>query len=153
MVLSRNAEVRAAGFKRLRRFVLPAILALAVPMLSAQQGSFVGQWRGTVNGITLTLVIQANGQYTQTAQAAAGMTEQSGPWKLAAPNTIIFSVTSWAPKTQQVYHATSPTTGYYATQIVAKPPGATDSYVFNGPNTVVLTDQIYHGSITMTRVQ
>jgi len=147
-----RSRIAQAFFRRRCRFVLLAILALAVPMLPAQQNSFVGQWRGAYNGITITITIQANGQYTQTAQSAAGMTEQSGPWKLAAPNTIILSVTERAPKTQKIYHPVGATGGYYSTQVVAKPPGATDSYVFNGPNTMTLTDQIYHGSITMTRV-
>ncbi len=58
-----------------------------------------------------------------------------------------------AAPAQQVCIATSATTGYYAPQVVAKTSGATDSYVFNGPNTMALTDQVMHGSITMTRVQ
>jgi hypothetical protein len=81
------------------------------------------------------------------------MTEQSGPYKLFAPNTIVFSVTSWAPKTMPVYHPTGTVGGYYTQQPMAKPSGATDTYVFKGADTVVLTDQMTHGSITMTRVQ
>jgi hypothetical protein len=145
------------------RFVLPAILVLGTTAATAQMGgaigqpsnnsnSLVGQWRGVYQGITITIVIQPNGQYTQTAQSGAGMTEQSGPYKLVAPNTIIFSVTNWQPKTQQIYHPTGTVGGYYTTQRTAKPPGATDSYVFKGANTVILTDQVMHGSITMNRV-
>jgi hypothetical protein len=103
-------------------------------------------------GITLTIVIQPNGQYSQLAQSGTLMTQQSGPYRLVAPNTIIFSVTNWAPQTQQIYHPTGTGGGYYTTQPVAKPSGATDTVVFNGPNTITLTDQMTHGSMTMTRV-
>ncbi len=119
----------------------------------AQQNSLAGQWRGVYQGITVTIVIQPNGQYIQTAQSSTAMTQQSGPYKLVAPNTIIFSVTNWQPRTQQVYHPTGTVGGYYTPQVVAEPPGATDTYVFKGTNTMVLTDQMMHGSITMMRVQ
>jgi hypothetical protein len=134
------------------RLVLPAVLVLGATAAAAQQNSLVGQWRGVYNGITLTIVIQPNGLYTQTAQSGTLMTQQSGPYKLVAPNTIIFSVTNWAPRTQQIYHPTGTVGGYYTNEPTAKPPGATDSYVFNGQNTVTLTDQMMHGSITLTRV-
>ena len=154
----------ADKFLRMCRLVLPAVLVLGATAAAAQfsggaigqplnnSNSLVGQWRGVYQGITFTIVIQPNGQYTQTAQSGTLMTQQSGPYKLVAPNTIIFAVTNWAPRTQQIYHATGTVGGYYTTQVVAKPPGATDSYVFNGPNTITLTDQVMHGSITLTRV-
>jgi hypothetical protein len=134
------------------RFVVPAILVLGAAAAWAQQPSLAGQWRGVYSGITITIVIQANGQYSQLAQSGTIMTQQSGPYKLVAPNTIVFSVTNWAPKTMPVYHATGTAGGYYTQQPMAKPAGAVDTYVFKGPNTVILTDQMTHGSITMTRV-
>ena len=152
---------------RVCRLVLPAILALGATTAAAQvggtagqplnsgqpQNSLAGQWRGVLKGITLTIVIQANGQYTQTTQSGTLMTEQSGQYTLVAPNTIIFSVTNWAPKSMQVYHPYPSGGGYYTEEPTTVPPGGTDSYVFKGANTVVLTDQMTHGSITMTRVQ
>ena len=145
------AGTKAAILRR-SKFVLPVILALIMLAAHAQQNSLVGQWRGVFRGITLTIVIQPNGQYSQLAQSGTMMTQQSGPYKLVVPNTIIFSVTNWAPKTQQIYHPTGTVGGYYTTEVVAKPPGATDKYVFNGPNTIILTDQMAGGSITLTRV-
>jgi len=151
-------------FVRICRLILPAILLLGATAAAAQVGgaigqiqnnsnSLVGQWRGVYQGITFTIVIQPNGQYSQLAQKGTLMTQQSGPYKLAAPNTIIFSVTNWQPKTQQIYHPTGTVGGYYTTERTGKPPGATDSYVFKGANTITLTDQMMHGSITLTRVQ
>lgn len=134
------------------RLVLPALLLLGAMAAAAQENSLVGTWRGVYQGITLTIVIQADGQYTQTAQSGTLMTEQSGPYQLSAPNTIVFSVTNWSPRTQQIYHPTGTVGGYYTSEPTAMPPGATDSYVFNGPNTLTLTDQVMHGSITLTRV-
>jgi hypothetical protein len=151
------------------RLILPAILVLCAAAATAQMGgpvgqplsngnsngsgnSLVGQWRGDYQGITITLVVQPNGQYSQLAQKGTLMTEQSGPYKLVAPNTLIFAVTDWQPRTQQIYHAVGTTRGYYTTERTARPPGGTDTYVFQGANTIILTDQVMHGSITMTRV-
>jgi len=161
----------ADKFLRMCRLVLPAVLVLGPTVAAAQlsggaigqplnnSNSLAGQWRGVYQRITITIVIQPNGQYSQLTQKGTLMTQQSGPYSLVAPNTIIFSVTNWAPRTQKIYHPYPPSRngtpssgGYYTNQVVAKPPGATDSYVFNGPNTVTLTDQVMHGSITMTRV-
>ena len=159
----------AENLLRICRFVLPAVLAFSAVAASAQQiggtvgnmqpqqqtkqPSLVGQWRGVSGRITITIVIQPNGQYSQLAEMGTVMTTQSGPYKLVAPNIIAFSVTNWAPKTMPVYHATGTVGGYYTQQPLVKPPGAVDTYVFKGANTVVLTDQMTHGSITMTRVQ
>lgn len=151
------------------RFVLPAILILGAAAANAQIGgpvgqlpgnrgantnsnSLVGQWRGVYRGITLTMVIQPNGQYTQTAQSGSVMTLQSGTYKLIPPNTIGFVVIDWQPKTMSVYHPTGTVGGYYTQEPLAKPPGSVDTYVFKGANTVVFTDQMMHGSITFTRV-
>lgn len=142
-----------AAVLSLFKFVLPAILALGAVAAPAQPDSLVGQWRGVYQGITITIVIQPNGQYSQLAQAATMMTQQSGPYKLVAPNTSVFSVTNWAPKTQQIYHAIGTAGGYYMTQPAGKPPGSSDTYVFNGPYTMTLSDQTMHGSITLTRVR
>ncbi len=134
------------------RFVLPVVLALGALDAAAQQNSLVGTWRGVSGGITVTVVIQANGQYSQLSQSSI-VTTQSGPYRLVAPNTIIFSVTDWSPKTMPVYHPTGSDGGYYAQEPMAKPADTMDAYVFNDPNTVTFTDQVYHVSITMTRVQ
>jgi hypothetical protein len=156
----------ADKFLRIYRLILPAVLVLGATAGAAQQGgtigqplnynnsnSLVGQWRGVYQGITFTIVIQPNGQYSQLAQKGTLMTEQSGPYRLVAPNTIIFAVTDWAPKTQQVYHPYPSGGGYYTEQPTTVPPGGTDTYVFKGANTIILTDQVMHGSITLTRAQ
>ena len=152
MKMSLLTSGMADKFLRKCRLVLPAVLVLGATVAAAQQDDFVGQWRGAASGMTITLVVQPNGRFTMTEQSGTLMTQQSGPYTLAAPNTIIFSVSDWQPKTQQIYHPTGTVGGYYTTEPTAQPPGATDSYVFNGPNTVTFTDQVMHGSITLTRV-
>jgi hypothetical protein len=156
----------ADKFLRMCRLVLPAILVLGATAAAAQMGgtlgqplnsgqpqnSLTGQWRGVYNGITITVVIEPTGQYTQTAQSGTLMTLQSGPYKLVAPNTIIFCVTSWQPRTMPVYHPTGTVGGYYTQEPMAKPPDVTNTYVFKAANTVVFTEPATHGSITMTRV-
>ena len=134
------------------RFVLAAALVFTAVAVPAQQYGLVGQWRGVFQGITITIVIQPNGQYSQLAQSGTAMTQQSGPYKLFAPNTIAFTVTQWQPKTMPVYHPTGTVGGYYTQEPMAKPPGSMFAYVFNGPNTMILTDQVLHGSMTMVRV-
>jgi hypothetical protein len=160
----------AGTFLRMGRLMLPALLMLGATAAAAQVGgtvgqplqpsnnngssnSLVGQWRGVYQGITISLLVQANGQYTQIAQKGSLVTQQSGPYRLVAPNTFIFSVTSWAPKTMPVYHPTGTTGGYYTQQPITKPPGGTDTYVFQGPNTVVIYDQVTHGNMTLNRVK
>ncbi|HKN21764.1 MAG TPA: hypothetical protein VJX73_10120 [Terracidiphilus sp.] len=137
---------------RMCRLVFPAILVLGATAAMAQQNDFVGQWRGVASGMTITLVVQPNGRFTMTEQSSALMTQQSGPYRLVAPNTIVFTVEDWQPRTMPVYHPTGTVGGYYTQEPMAKPPDGLYSYVFNGPNTVVLTDQVMHVSITMTRV-
>src|ERR1039458_2988954 len=149
---SRVDRVPAATILRRSMFVLPAIFALGAVAAGAQQYNLVGQWRGVFQGITMTISIQANGQYSQLGQSRTAQTEQAGPYRLASPNTIIFSVTTWAPTSTSVFVPTSPTTGKWEQRTLPKPLGASDFYVFNGPNTMTLTDQATHGSITMTRV-
>ncbi len=137
---------------RMCRLVLPAILVLGATAARAQQNDFVGQWRGIASGMTITLVVQPDGRFTMTEQSGTLMTQQSGPYKLVAPNTIVFTVAEWQPSTMPVYHPTGTVGGYYTQEPMAKPPDGLYSYVFNGPNTVVLTDQVMHGTITMNRL-
>jgi hypothetical protein len=143
----------ADKFLRMWRLVLPAVLVLGATAAAAQQSNFVGTWRGVSGGITLTVVIQPNGRFTMTEQSSTLMTQQSGPWKLVAPNTIVFTVADWQPRTMPVYHPTGTVGGYYTQEPMAKPPDGLYSYVFNGPNTVTLTDEMMHVPITMMRVQ
>jgi hypothetical protein len=96
----------AARFLRMYRIVLPAILVLGATVAAAQQNDFVGQWRGFASGMTITLVVQPNGRFTMTEQASTLTTQQSGPYKLVAPNTIVFTVEDWQPSTMPVYHPT-----------------------------------------------
>jgi hypothetical protein len=151
-----ESHIRAglsAAILRRCQFVLLAILTLTSAVGCAQQNNLVGKWRGVSNGISLTIVIQPNGQYSQLVASGTVQTMQAGPYKLVSPNTIVFSVTDWAPKTARVYHPIGTTSGYYTADPVPTPAGGTDTYVFNGPNSMTLTDQMTHGSLTMTRVR
>ena len=152
----------ADKFVRICRLILPAILLLGATAAAQTGGaighpqnnsnSLVGQWRGVFKGITITIVMQPNGQYSQLTQQGTAMAQQSGSYKLFAPNTIAFSVTEWQPKTMPVYHATGTTGGYYTQKPLVKPPNSMFTYAFNGPNALTLADQAMHGVITLTRV-
>jgi hypothetical protein len=158
------------------RLVVPAILAASIAIgcgplgpqaAPAQQNSLVGQWRTVAQGSTVTLTIQANGQYMLLMQPANGGAQSAagGRYQLVAPNTIVLTVTDWSPKTKWMY-VPNPTCGVPGVAVptnpqrdsckqeqemtLLKPPGGRDTYVFNGPNTVVMTDE--HGSGTYTRV-
>jgi hypothetical protein len=130
-----------------------AILAfLAAAGAQAQENRFVGKWSGKFQGITINYVIEANLNYSEMAVAGTLRTAQSGKYRLAAPNQILFEVQDWQPKTQNVYHATGTTGGYTTPEPMAKPAGGSFSYVFNNPNSVTLTDLMTHGAITLNRV-
>ena len=118
-------------------------------------------------GGTATITIQANGQYMLVTQPGNGGAQSAagGRYQLVAPNTIVLTVTDWSPKTKWMY-VPNPRCGVPGVAVptnpqrdsckqeqemtLLKPPGGRDTYVFNGPNTVVMTDE--HGSGTYTRV-
>lgn len=94
-------------------------------------------------------------------------TAQGGPYQLVAPNTIVFSVTDWSPKTRMIYvpnprcgvpGVPSPTNprrdscNQWQEETMPQPPGSRYAYVFNGPNTVTLNNEVARESITFTRV-
>jgi hypothetical protein len=133
----------------------------------ASQSGLVGQWREVTQGTTVTVTIQANGQYMILMQPPNGGAQSAdgGPYQLIAPNTIVLTVTDWSPKTKWMY-VPNPTCGVPGVPVptnpqrdscrqwqewtLPEPPGGTDTYVFNGPNSVTMTDE--HGSTTYTRV-
>lgn len=143
----------AEAILRRRRFLLPALVALGAISAAAEQNNLVGTWRGAAAGVTLTVVILPNGRYRQLGQSAAVITQESGPYTLVAPNTIVFTVEDWEPETMPVYHPIGTRHGYYTEEYMAKPPDVMDTYQFKDPDTVTFTDQVYGGSITMRRVR
>ncbi|MFZ0340323.1 MAG: hypothetical protein WAL45_20020 [Terracidiphilus sp.] len=133
----------------------------------ASQSGLVGQWREVTQGTTVTVTIQANGQFMILMQPPNGGAQSAdgGPYQLIAPNTIVLTVTDWSPKTKWEY-VPNPTCGVPGVPVptnpqrdscrqwqewtLPQPPGGTDTYVFSGPNSMTMTDE--HGSTTYTRV-
>jgi hypothetical protein len=152
------------------RLILPAILLSSLTMgcgpqaAHAQQGqqatqiSLVGQWRTTLPSGTLTLTIMANGQYTQLGVPPNGGTPiaQNGPYQLIAPNTIVFTVTDWSPKTRidlvPCGIPNQPVCNVQRLDNIPKPPGSRYAYIFNGPNSMTLNNEQAKETITFTRV-
>ncbi|MGO8933386.1 MAG: hypothetical protein ACLPLZ_16085 [Terracidiphilus sp.] len=152
------------------RLVLPAMLAggLAIgcglqtaqaqQWQQAPQTSLVGQWRTILQSGTLTLTILANGQYTQLGVPPNGGTPmaQGGPYQLIAPNTIVFAVTDWSPKTRidlvPCGIPNQPVCNVQRVDNIPKPPGSKYAYVFNGPNSMTLNNEQAKETITFTRV-
>ncbi len=152
------------------RLVLPAIFAgsLAIgcsPQVTcAQQGqqasqsSLVGQWRTVLQGNTVTITIEANGQYMQVGvpQNGGTQTAQGGPYQLVAPNTIVFTVTDWSPKTRVLLVPcgipNDPVCNVQRVVNMPQPPGSRYAYVFNGPNSMTLNNEQAKETITFTRV-
>jgi hypothetical protein len=125
------------------------------PAPAAPQSSLLGQWRTTVSSGTITIMFMSNGQYDQTGVTTSGVqTMQAGPYKLVAPNSIIFTVTEWSPKTRIVLVPcgipNNPVCNVQRLVNMPKPPGSQYAYVFNGPNTMTLSNQT--GPMTFTRV-
>jgi hypothetical protein len=146
------------------RLILPAILASSLAIgcgthaAQAQQSSVVDQWRTTLQGATLTLTIEANGQYTQLGVPPNGGTQtaQGGPYQLVAPNTIVFTVTDWSPKSKIILVPcgipNDPVCNVQRVENMPKPPGSRYAYVFNGPNSMTLNNEQAKETITFTRV-
>jgi hypothetical protein len=136
---------------------------------AAPQNNLLGQWRTNIDNGVLTLTVSASGQYMQTGVPQNGGTQtmQAGPYQLVAPNTIIFSVTNWSPKTRWIF-VPNPTCGVpgvpnptnarrdscYQNQewTMPQPPGSRYAYSFNGPNTMVLNNEQAQETLTFTRV-
>jgi hypothetical protein len=118
---------------------------------SDNAGNFAGQWRGMMGNITVTFTFQSSGQYTLLVQSPTVTQQQSGSYRLTPPNFIAFTLTDWQPRTQSVYHETGPSSGYYSQIPVPRPADTNNTYLFNGPNTLTLTDQATQGSVTLTR--
>ncbi len=121
----------------------------------SRQSSLVGQWRTTVSSGTITIAFMSNGQYDQTGVTTTGVqTMQAGPYQLVAPNNIIFTVTNWSPKSRVMLVPcgipNDPVCNVQRLVNYPKPPGSEYSYVFNGPNTMTLSNQT--GPMTFTRV-
>jgi|GEM_PF-6930026 len=125
------------------------------PAPAAPQSSLLGQWRTTVSTGTIAITFMSNGQYDQTGVSTGGVqTMQAGPYQLVAPNSIIFTVTNWSPKTRIVLVRceipNSPVCNVQRLVNYPKPPGSEYAYVFNGSNTMTLSNQT--GPMTFTRV-
>jgi hypothetical protein len=121
----------------------------------APQSSILGQWRGTISSGTIMIAFMSNGQYDQTGVTTTGVqTMQAGPYQLVAPNSIIFTVTQWSPKSRMVLVPcgipNDPVCNVQRVQNYPKPPNSEYAYVFNGPNTMTLSNQT--GPVTLTRV-
>lgn len=157
-----HVPVRSSAVLRL---VLPAMLACGLAIgcgpqaAQAQQTGLVGQWRTTLPTGTLTLSFLANGQYTQLGVPAHGGTPlaQSGPYTLVAPNTIVFTVTDWSPKTRidivPCGIPNDPVCNVQRVDSIPKPPGSRYAYVFNGPNSMTLNNEQAKETITFTRLK
>ena len=135
----------------------------------ASQSGLVGQWRTVLQGNTVTITIQANGQYTQVGvpQNGGTQTAQGGPYQLAAPNTIHFTVTDWSPKTKWMFvpnprcgvpgvpNPTNPqrdSCRQWQEWTEPQPPGSTYAYTLNGTNSMTLNNENAQEQITFTRV-
>ena len=175
---SLHSTVTSNAVLPLTRLVLPAILAGSMAIgcgpqaqqaQQAPRSSPVGQWRTVLQGVPLTISIQANGQYMQEGDPPNGGTKtmQSGPYQLVAPNTIVFTVTDWSPKIKVMFipepgpvpSVPNPVGPYpgpkgpqYQTYAIPHPPGSRYGYVFNGPNTMTLNNETAKETITFTRV-
>jgi hypothetical protein len=135
----------------------------------SSQYSLVGQWRTTIQGSALAASFSANGQYLQVITNSDGsQTGESGPYSLFAPNTVSIVITDWSPKTRMMF-VPNPTCGVpgvtnptnpkrdsclqWQEMTYPKPPDAKMAYVFNGPNSMSMTDEVMGGgALVFTRV-
>lgn len=134
-----------------RALAIFATLVFVLTATAANAQSLTGSWRGSAMGILFQLVVQPNGAYVETQSKGTLMTQQSGAVVPAGPGLVAFTVVSWSPRTQPIYHPTGTVGGYYTQQPTAPPPGGTWRLVFNGPNSFTITDVNLGGSLTFVR--
>jgi hypothetical protein len=121
----------------------------------APQSSLLGAWRASIQSGTVTISFMSNGQYDQTGVTTSGVqTMQAGPYQLVAPNSVIFTVTNWSPKSKVMLVPcgipNDPVCNVQRLVNYPKPPNSEYAYVFNGPNAMTLSNQT--GPINFTRV-
>jgi hypothetical protein len=121
----------------------------------AAASSILGQWRTTTSVGTITIAFMSNGQYDQTGVGTTGVqTMQAGPYQLVPPNNIVFTVATWSPHSRVVLVPCGipgdPVCNVQRVVNYPKPPGTKYAYVFNGPNSMRLSNQT--GPITFTRI-
>ncbi|HVN92209.1 MAG TPA: hypothetical protein VMT38_00860 [Terracidiphilus sp.] len=159
----KNSLIPIRQSKASLRLGLPAVLSviLAIGFLAPAakaQSSVIGQWRTAVPSGTITINLMANGQYTQVGKPNNGdpAMAQNGPYQLIAPNTIVFSVTDYSPKSRIVLVPcgipNNPTCNVQRLQNIPKPPGSRYAYSFSGPNTMIFRNEQAQETLTLTRV-
>lgn len=131
--------------------VIIVAAALGVQPAAAQQNPFVGTWLANLPGMSITLVMGPDMSYTERVAGMTAMTLQSGDYVMSAPSVLSFNVVDWQPKTMPIYHPIGTSGGYYTQQVMAKPPGGTYRYQFNGANSFTIQDVNFHGTATFVR--
>jgi len=121
------------------------------------QSGVVGTWRTTVPNGTITMTYEANGLYNQIEVTNTGVQEdQGGPYQLIAPNTIVLTVTDWSPKSHLALVPCGtpgdPTCNVERVVANPQPPGSRYAYTFNGPNTMIFTNEQAQETIRFSRV-
>lgn len=128
-----------------------AAAALGGQPAMAQQNPFVGSWRANLPGFSINLVMDADMKYSEQVAGATAMTLETGTYVVSAPDLLIFQVLDWQPRTMPVYHPIGTTGGYYTQEPMAKPPGGTYRYQFNGTNAFAIQDVNTNGSAVFMR--
>ena len=133
-------------------FIAALFAVSALPLASSAQDPFAGRWHGvaSVNGMSCTFdrVMTTTGTYSETERCGSLATGQSGTYRVFPNHTISFVVTNFFPT--QRYVMDNGYSGHYEPN--AKPPGGSFAYRFTTPNTLVLRDVNYGGTLTYRRV-
>ena len=158
-------QIRMTDKMAPRNIASPCHLALIVIVLfcapsvcaepsAAQNNPLAGKWSGFFSGVTLNLILGPDFTYSQQNINGPLQTSESGNYRLFPQNVIVFEVLDWYPKTNQVYHPIIGTpNGYYTQDPVGPPQGGSYSYIYNPPNSLMLTDLNTHASVLFTRMR
>ena len=145
--------VRGPRLVRASRGLLVVCLGFFWSSVMAQAQQWVGTWQGMAEGVAITLTILPDGRFNQQAASGGMMTFLSGRVVQDGPNMFTLDVQDWQPKTENVYHPTGTTGGYYTQELVAKPPGGTWRVSFASPDMMTMQDVNMGGMITMERAR
>lgn len=129
-------------------FAFVLILIGAAPAV-AQNNPMIGVWQAQVNDVSggpqqVTVVIQANGTYSEQWRGANNLLTNTGRWSVVQGNIVRFEIVDWQPRQW---------CGPLGCTQIQRPPGSTVRVTFQGNNTLVAQNLDGNGGIIYQRVQ
>ena len=125
------------------------LLVAGIVPAHAQQNPMIGVWVAQVNDVNggpqqVTVVIQANGTYSEQWRGANNLLTNTGRWFVAGGDVVRFEIVDWQPRQW---------CGPLGCNQLQRPPNSTVRIQFRGPNVLVAMPVQGGGGIIYQRAQ